>query len=119
MRGTQLARQWKILRLIEARKRGLTARELADKLNADLRSIYRDLAALHDAGFPLYNAKEERSSFWRMSEGFKSGLPLPFTRTELMALHMSRDILKVFDGTVFQASIESLFAKTLSPRTWG
>ena len=32
MRGTQLARQWKIIRLLESRKRGLTAAELSSEL---------------------------------------------------------------------------------------
>ena len=46
MRGTQIARQWKILRLIELNKRGLTAQNIATKLEADLRTVYRDLQAL-------------------------------------------------------------------------
>ena len=42
------------------------------------------------------------------------------TLTELMALHMSCDVLSIFHGTVFQASIESLFKKvkaSLTPET--
>ncbi len=69
------------------------------------------LDALLHARFPIYTEREGRNSYWRLVEGFKSGLPLPFTTTELMALHMSRDVLKVFDGTVFQEGIESLFDK--------
>jgi predicted DNA-binding transcriptional regulator YafY len=120
MRGTQLARQWKILRLLESRKRGLTVAELASELNVPPRTVYRDLEAVQEAGFPLYTEREGRSSYWRLVDGFKSSLPLPFTVTELMALHMSRDILRVFDGTVFQESIESLFDKvktSLPPET--
>jgi predicted DNA-binding transcriptional regulator YafY len=111
MRGTQLARQWKILRILESRKRGLTVADLSSKLDVPSRTVYRDLEAVQEAGFPLYTEREGRSSFWRLVDGFKSSLPLPFTITELMALHMSRDILRVFDGTVFQESIESLFDK--------
>jgi predicted DNA-binding transcriptional regulator YafY len=44
-------------------------------------------------------------------DGFRANLPLPLTTTELMSLHMSRDILRVFEGTMFQESIESLFDK--------
>ena len=111
MRGTQLARQWKILRLLESRKRGLTVAELSSELDVPPRTVYRDLEAVQEAGFPLYTEREGRSSYWRLVDGFTSSLPLPFTVTELMALHMSRGILRVFDGTVFQESIESLFDK--------
>ncbi len=111
MRGTQIARQWKILRLIESRKRGLTARELSHELETDLRTIYRDLEALQDAGFPLYTDREGKGSCWCLVEGFKSNLPLPLTMTELASLHMSRDIMRVFEGTAFQESIEGLFDK--------
>lgn len=117
MRGTQLTRQWKILRLLEFRKRGLTAAELEAELEAPLRTVYRDLTVLQSAGFPLYSEKDGRSSRWRLLEGSKNSLSLPFTVTELMSLHMSRDILKVFDGTVFQESIESLFDKVRTTLT--
>jgi predicted DNA-binding transcriptional regulator YafY len=120
MRGTQSARQWKILRLIEGRKRGYSVNELAHELEAEPRTIYRDLDALQLGGFPLYSEKDGKNSYWRMVDGFKSHLPLPFTMTELMSLHMSQDLLRVFDGTVFQESIESLFDKVktaLPPET--
>ena len=114
----QLARQWKILRLLESRKRGLTVAELSSELDVPPRTAYRDLEAIQEAGFPVYTEREGRSSYWRLVDGFTSSLPLPFTVTELMALHMSRDIFRVFDGTVFQESIESLFDKveTALPR---
>ncbi len=94
MRGTQLARQWKILRLLESRKRVLTVAELSGELDVPPRTLYRDLEAIQEAGYPLYTEREGRSSYWRLVDGFESSLPLPFTVTELMALHMSRDILR-------------------------
>ena len=120
MRGTQLARQWKILRLLESRRRGVSAAEISSALEVPIRTVYRDLEALLEAGFPLFNEKIEKVSHWKLVEGFKANLPLPFTTTELMSLHMSRDILRIFEGTVFQESIESLFAKvkaSLPPET--
>lgn len=120
MRGTQLARQWKIIRLLESRKRGLTAAELSTELDTPLRTIYRDLDAIQDAGFPIYAHRVEKRSYWKLVEGFKAHVPVPLTATELMSLHMSRDILRIFDGTVFQESIESLFDKVktfLPPET--
>jgi predicted DNA-binding transcriptional regulator YafY len=120
MRGTQLARQWKIIRLLESRTRGVAVANLSSELYAPARTVYRDLEALQEAGFPLYSYRIDKHSYWKLIEGFKAHLPLPFTTTELMSLHMSRDILRIFDGTVFQESIESLFEKvktSLPPET--
>ncbi len=120
MRGTQLARQWKMIRLIESRKRGITGAELANELEAPLRTVYRDLDAIQEAGFPIYTDREGKNSYWKILDNFKKGFPVPMTATELMALHMSRDLLSVFEGTVFHESIESLFQKVkaaLSPET--
>ena len=43
MRGTQLARQWNIFRLLDCRKRGLTVAGLASELDVPLRTVYQDL----------------------------------------------------------------------------
>lgn len=120
MRGTQLARQWKIIRLIESRKKGITGTELANELEVPLRTVYRDLDAIQEAGFPIYTDREGKNSYWKILDTFKKDFPVPLTVTELMALHMSRHLLTVFDGTVFHDSIESLFQKVktaLSPET--
>jgi len=111
MRGTQLARQWKIIRILESRKTGITINELAGQVDIPVRSVYRDLEAIQEAGFPLYTERDGKSSVWKMLDTFRKDFPLPVTATELMALHMSCDVLSVFEGTVFQESIDSLFGK--------
>jgi len=120
MRGNQITRQWATIKLLEGRSRGLAVAEIASHLEANIRTVYRDLADLQAAGFPLYSDPGDRGERWKLMDGSKHGLPLPVTMTELMALHMSRDILKVFEGTVFQESIESFFEKVtvnLPPET--
>ena len=120
MRGDQLSRQWRIIRQIEASKNGLTAAQIADLGNVSLRTAYRDLDDLQYAGFPIYTDKDVNGQRWRFIESYASDLPLPFTYSELMSLHLSRDLFKVFKGTVFSEALESLFDKilaTLSPDT--
>lgn len=120
MRGAQLARQWKIIRMAESRRKGLTATELAVELGVPLRTVYRDLGAIQEAGFPIYTEKVNKNSYWKLLDTFKKDFPLPLTVTELMALHMSRSLLGIFEGTIFHDSIESLFNKVravLSPET--
>jgi predicted DNA-binding transcriptional regulator YafY len=120
MPGAQLPRQWKVITLLEARKRGITGAELSAELEIPLRTLYRDLDALQEAGFPIFNERVGKSSYWKLVDTFKRDFPIPLTVTELMALHMSRSLLGLFEGTLFHDSIESLFAKvkaTLPPET--
>ena len=114
LRGSQIARQWKIIRFLEASHRGITASDLSERLEVPVRTVYRDLEAIQDAGFPIYTDRTDKNVYWKMIEGFTSDIPLPVTATELMALHMGRDFLKVFEGTVFQESIASFFCKVKS-----
>jgi predicted DNA-binding transcriptional regulator YafY len=62
MRGDQLARQWRIIRGIEASSSGLTVAEIAKREETGLRSIYRDLEALQSAGFPLYTERVDKAN---------------------------------------------------------
>jgi predicted DNA-binding transcriptional regulator YafY len=120
MRGTQLARQWKIIRIMESRNTGILATDLSTELDVPLRTLYRDLETIQEAGFPVYSEQSGKNSYWKLLETFKKEFPVPLTATELMALHMSRDLLTVLEGTVFHDSIETLFAKIktlLSPQT--
>jgi transposase len=45
MRGDQLARQWRVIRAIEASSNGLTVAEIANREETGIRTIYRDLEA--------------------------------------------------------------------------
>ncbi|MBW2182093.1 MAG: YafY family transcriptional regulator [Deltaproteobacteria bacterium] len=111
MRGDQLSRQWLILRRIESSKRGLTAAEIADLLKISLRTAYRDLDDLQHAGFPLYAEQGENGQRWKFVDTYRFKVPHPFSFTEIMALHLSRDFFKIFRGTIFYDSLASLFKK--------
>ncbi|MBW1714064.1 MAG: transcriptional regulator [Deltaproteobacteria bacterium] len=120
MRGDQLARQWRILRRIEASANGLTVADLAQSEGVSLRTAYRDLEALQEAGFPLYSDKVERAQRWVFVDTYRFKVPQPFSLTELMSLHLYGDLVRVFKGTAFYDSLESLFKKvraTLPPQS--
>jgi predicted DNA-binding transcriptional regulator YafY len=119
MRGDQLARQWRVIRAIEASPNGLTVAEIAKREETGIRTIYRDLEALQAAGFPLYTEKVERASRWAFVDTYKFKIPVPFTLTELMSLYFYKDLVRVFKGTPFHDSIDSVFKKiqsTLPPQ---
>ena len=110
-RGDQLGRQWRIIRTLISSRTGKSAADLSRELECNPRTVYRDLEALQIAGFPIYTEKVEGRSLWSVLDTVKHRIPIPFSFTELMALYFSRNMLKVFKGTVFYDSLESLFRK--------
>jgi predicted DNA-binding transcriptional regulator YafY len=110
-RGDQLARQWKIIETLLASHTGKSAAQLADELDCNARTVYRDLEALQAAGFPFYTERIDGKSYWSLLDTLKHHIPIPFTLTELLALYFSRDMLKFLQNTVFHESLESLFEK--------
>lgn len=112
MRGDQLSRQWRVLRQIEVSKTGLTAVEIAKKENVSLRTAYRDLNDLQLAGFPLHVEKGKTGRRWKFIDSYQFDVPQPFTTTELMSLHLSKDLLRVLKGTLFYESLESVMEKS-------
>ena len=56
-RGATLVRVLTLLRTLEARRSGLTIAEAVDLLNTSRRTVYRDLAALEEAGYPLTSCR--------------------------------------------------------------
>jgi predicted DNA-binding transcriptional regulator YafY len=118
-RGEQLARQWKILQYLSLSRYGKSVQELADHLECRTRTIYRDLNALYDAGFPVYSEKINHKNLWTTDDTSRQP-PIPFTLQELMALHFSRGMLKIFKDTIFHDALETLFSKvetTLPPES--
>ncbi len=119
-RGDQLERQWKIIQALIASGRGKTAQELAEMVECNLRSVYRDLDVLQLAGFPICNEKVDGKKAWAVMETFKHSIPIPLDLPELMALYFSLDMLRAMHDTFFYESLESLFQKikaTLPPES--
>ena len=76
-RGGQLTRQWRLLHQID-RPQGITVADTARKLGCTVRTVWRDLPVLQEAGFPIYDdrASDGGQSVWRFDEGFRANLPL-------------------------------------------
>lgn len=113
-RNDQLIRQWQLLRLLES-PRGVTLDEIAQRLPPDyprhIRTIRRDLEALEAGGFPLVNERIEGRVRWRLMDGVRQAPALSFSPTELMALVISRSLLRPLAGTEIQVALESAMTK--------
>jgi proteasome accessory factor B len=110
MRNAEVIRQWRILKIIEA-GRYTTGNDLAEQLGVTERTIRRDIEALQEAGFPLYDDKVDGRKVWRLVEGYKQRLTQTFTMSELAALYFGKNLLSFLGGAPFAQDLESAFAK--------
>jgi predicted DNA-binding transcriptional regulator YafY len=110
MRNAEVIRQWKILKRIEA-GRYTTAQDLAEEHDVTERTIRRDIEALQEAGFPLYDERGEGRKVWRLVDGYKQRLSQTFTLSELAALYFGRNLISFLGGAPFAQDLESAFAK--------
>jgi predicted DNA-binding transcriptional regulator YafY len=119
-RNAEVIRQWTILREIEgARGSGATIDELASRCGVTTRTIRRDLQALEEAGFPLYDDRshDDGRTRWRLNGQAFKGLAAGLTLSELCALYFSRTLLESLSGTPFRSDVESAFEKLSSVLT--
>jgi predicted DNA-binding transcriptional regulator YafY len=119
-RNQEVIRQWKVLHALESSRHGASIDALAGELDVTTRTIRRDLAALQEAGFPLYDERDEDGRVrWRLDGAILKGLETGITLAELCALYLSRNLLEAVAGTPFQRDLTNAFGrieKMLSPR---
>jgi predicted DNA-binding transcriptional regulator YafY len=119
-RNQEVIRQWKVLHALEASRHGVSIDALAGDLEVTTRTIRRDLAALQEAGFPLFDERDDEGRVrWRLDGQVLHGIETGFTLAELCALYLSRNLLEAVAGTPFQRDLTNAFARLermLSPR---
>jgi predicted DNA-binding transcriptional regulator YafY len=115
------ARLTKLLRAIDllSRPMGATINELAEHLEVDRRSVYRQKDAVEDLGIPLYDDKNpsEREKRWRILEEYVKKMPnlnvpnFDLTLSEIIALYLLKGHAKFYKGTEIDDRLESAFKK--------
>jgi predicted DNA-binding transcriptional regulator YafY len=113
-RNAEVIRQWTILREIErARGGGVTIDDLASQCGVTTRTIRRDLQALEEAGFPLYDDRshDDGRTRWMINGQAFRAVAAGLTLSELCALYFSRTLLEALSGTPFRDDLESAFEK--------
>jgi len=118
-RNAEVIRQWSILRDLEASRR-LTIDEMAARTGVTTRTIRRDLEALQEAGFPLFDELHDGKKFWTLEQrAFRRLDDTGFTLAELSALYFSRTLAECLAGTPFQQDVRRAFDKLSGALTPG
>ena len=120
-RNAEVIRQWKLLLHLDGRASGMSVDDLARELSVTKRTIWRDLAALQEVGFPLVDEKIDRKTTWRvMKLPLKALTDAGMSVTEVCSLYMGRELLLNLTGTPFEGGVNSLIKKVekaLAPKT--
>ena len=118
-RNAEVIRQWTILKELEASRRA-TIDDLARQTGVTTRTIRRDLDALQEAGFPLFDEVHDGKKFWTLEQkAFRRLDDTAFTLAELSALYFSRTLVECLAGTPFERDVRSAFDKLAAALTPG
>lgn len=114
MRGDQLSRQWRILLYLSNSTTGRRLKQIAEEAECSERNVRRDILALQNAGFAIYQDKIGQSTVWKMSDAFRQNPPLPLTTVEIIALLLaetelrgSSDLISQVFSTVTEKILQS------------
>ena len=114
------ARLHDLIRILEVRH-GSTADELAEECAVTRRTIYRDLQAIEEAGYPLVKEPSgDGRMLYKFLTGFSKIPPITFSLSELMTLYLCRGQLGLLQGTPFLDDLDAVFARiraSLPPRS--
>ena len=83
MRGDQLARQWRVIRVIEASPNGLTVTEIARREKIGICTIYHDLQALQAVRVSQHAQRAQRANRWVFTDTLKFKFLLSFSSPKL------------------------------------
>ena len=118
-RNAEVIRQWSILRDLESSRR-LTIDEMSARTGVTTRTIRRDLEALQEAGFPLFDEVHDGKRYWTLEHrAFRRLDETGFTLAELSALYFSRTLVECLAATPFQDDVRNAFAKLAGALTPG
>jgi predicted DNA-binding transcriptional regulator YafY len=118
-RNAEVIRQWSILRDLESSRR-LTIDDLAGRTGVTTRTIRRDLEALQEAGFPLFDEVHEGKRYWTLEQRpFRRLDDTGFNLAELSALYFTRTLAECLAATPFQQDVRNAFDKLATALTPG
>lgn len=110
-RNDRIARLFRVLDHLARSRRGLPLSTLASREGWKLRSLYRDIEALEQAGFPIVRADGR----YRMMEGWVPATQIGVDPEELLALHLARQQAEGWRGARVGDALDRLYRKLATP----
>lgn len=116
-RNTEVTRQWKLLRALDAHQHGLTVDELMEETAEDghlfaKRTVYRDIQTLESAGFAIFTDVDTGRTRYKLNTSpFARLTETGFSFSEVCALYLSRRVVEMLTGVPFQAALDGAFGK--------
>lgn len=112
MRNAEVIRQWQILREIESRRAGVTIHELAKQVRVSTRTIRRDLQALQEAGFAVFDEGDENETKrWKLDVQPFRVLQDGLSVSDVAALYLSRALVEAMSGWPLATELQAAFEK--------
>lgn len=109
-----ITRQWNLMRMLMARRTGVTVKELARELGVTDRTVRRDLDFLRGQGLPIEERTEDYGrKLWKIRSDWGQKL-LQFDFQEAAALYIGRQLLESLAGTPFWAAANNAWRKIRS-----
>jgi predicted DNA-binding transcriptional regulator YafY len=119
-RNAEVIRQWQVLREIETRRTGVTIHELAELTGVSTRTIRRDLQALQEAGFALYDEGDiHETKRWLLDGAPFRAVQEGLSVADVAALYLSRSVVEGVSGWPLAEELHAAFEKierSLNPR---
>lgn len=115
-RGGQVARLYELVMALAASRYGLPAAELARRHGWLPRTVYRDLHALEQAGFPIARNDGAR---WKLIEGWQERVPYPLPLGQLLGLHVARGLMAPLRGTPAGRDFDALYERLTGVKPGG
>jgi predicted DNA-binding transcriptional regulator YafY len=117
-RNSQVARIYRTLNILSGASHGLSVVDILDRLHnrgfeVAKRTVYRDLDALREAGFPLDESEaiEGQATKWRLQKTTKVSHYIVLNSRELLSLFFARRVLAPLRDTPFYKDLECTFDK--------
>lgn len=106
-----ILRQWLLLKMLSARRQGVTLREMADETGCSQKTIRRDLLLLTRVGFPVDETTADHGrKHWRIAEPH-GGPAMTFNWSEAIALYLGWRLLQPLAGTQFWEAANAAHGK--------
>ena len=113
-RNDQVIRIIKLMRLLELNPQGLSVKEILTRLESegidvDRSTIYRDLSALEGAHVGVQNIEKGNDRAWKLDDLIQVSRGITFNYNELIALFLTRESLRSFEGSPFFDTLKIFF----------